>query len=105
MAQKVHSNEQMRASVESGGRSLSQHSQFGLSFIMDGLLRGLSAAEPRVPPAQPVDRGEAQHDHPGLSDDLREEEIEIAEGELQEQSFPIALDHNPTLLSEHIPGI
>lgn len=30
-AQKVHSNEQMRASAESGGKSLSQHSQLGLS--------------------------------------------------------------------------
>jgi len=27
--QKVHSKEQIRASVESGGKSLSQHSQFG----------------------------------------------------------------------------
>ena len=31
VAQKVHSYEQMRASSASGGRSLSQHSQFGLS--------------------------------------------------------------------------
>jgi len=30
-AQNVHSNEQMRASVASGGKSLSQHSQLGLS--------------------------------------------------------------------------
>jgi hypothetical protein len=30
-AQKVHSNEQMRASVESGGKSLSHRSQPGLS--------------------------------------------------------------------------
>lgn len=30
-AQNVHSNEQMRASADSGGRSLSQHSQLGLS--------------------------------------------------------------------------
>jgi len=30
-AQNVHSNEQIRASVESGGKSLSQHSQLGLS--------------------------------------------------------------------------
>jgi hypothetical protein len=29
--QKVHSKEQMRASVDSGGRSKSQHSQFGLN--------------------------------------------------------------------------
>ena len=29
-AQKVHSKEQMRASVDSGGKSLSQHSQLGL---------------------------------------------------------------------------
>lgn len=29
-AQKVHSKLQIRASVEDGGRSLSQHSQFGL---------------------------------------------------------------------------
>jgi hypothetical protein len=28
----VHSNEQIRASCESGGRSRSQHSQLGLSF-------------------------------------------------------------------------
>jgi hypothetical protein len=32
VAQNVHSNVQMRASSESGGRSRSQHSQFGLSF-------------------------------------------------------------------------
>lgn len=32
--QKVHSKEQMRASAESGGRSLSQHSQLGLSASM-----------------------------------------------------------------------
>lgn len=32
--QKVHSNEQMHASVDSGGRSLSQYSQFGLSSSM-----------------------------------------------------------------------
>ena len=30
-AQKVHSNEQTRATVDSGGKSLSQHSQLGLS--------------------------------------------------------------------------
>src|SRR5262245_51055938 len=30
--QKVHSNEQIRASAESGGRSRSQHSQFGRSW-------------------------------------------------------------------------
>ena len=30
-AQKVHSNEQIRASGASGGRPLSQHSQLGLS--------------------------------------------------------------------------
>jgi hypothetical protein len=33
--QKVHSNEQMRASGESGGRSLSQHSQLGRISSMD----------------------------------------------------------------------
>ena len=33
-AQKVHSNEQMRASVAAGVKSLSQHSQFGLSSSM-----------------------------------------------------------------------
>lgn len=33
-AQKVHSKVQITASKLSGGRSLSQHSQFGLSFIM-----------------------------------------------------------------------
>ena len=36
VAQKVHSNEQMRASVESGGRGLSQHSQLGRSWSMEG---------------------------------------------------------------------
>ena len=41
-AQKVHSNEQTRASVASGGRSLLQHSQFGLSSSMVLLLRRLS---------------------------------------------------------------
>jgi hypothetical protein len=30
-AQNVHSNEQIRASVDSGARSVLQHSQFGLS--------------------------------------------------------------------------
>jgi hypothetical protein len=34
--QKVHSNEQIIASRESGGRSLSQHSQLGLSKSMIG---------------------------------------------------------------------
>ena len=33
--QKVHSKEQIRASVESGGRSLSQHSQEGLSSSIE----------------------------------------------------------------------
>lgn len=33
-AQNVHSKEQIRASVDSGGRSLSQHSQLGLSCSM-----------------------------------------------------------------------
>jgi hypothetical protein len=33
-AQKVHSKEQMRAAVESGGRSRSQHSQLGRSCSM-----------------------------------------------------------------------
>lgn len=33
-AQKVHSKEQIRASADSGGRSVSQHSQFGLSCSM-----------------------------------------------------------------------
>ncbi|WIG50903.1 MAG: Enoyl-CoA hydratase [Afipia sp.] len=32
--QNVHSNVQITASLLSGGRSLSQHSQFGLSFII-----------------------------------------------------------------------
>lgn len=32
--QNVHSNEQMTASVDSGGKSLSQHSQFGLNSNM-----------------------------------------------------------------------
>ena len=33
-AQKVHSKEQIRASVESGGRSALQHSQLGLNWSM-----------------------------------------------------------------------
>jgi hypothetical protein len=37
-AQNVHSKVQIRASGLSGGRSRSQHSQFGFSFIMAGLL-------------------------------------------------------------------
>lgn len=37
--QNVHSKEQIRASVDSGGKSLSQHSQFGLSCSMS---RGVS---------------------------------------------------------------
>ena len=36
-AQNVHSKVQIRASGLSGGRSRSQHSQFGLSFIIAGL--------------------------------------------------------------------
>lgn len=40
-AQKVHSKEQIRASVESGGRSLSQHSQLGRSWSMGWLSVGL----------------------------------------------------------------
>jgi hypothetical protein len=35
-SQKVHSKEQMRAIVESGGRSRSQHSQLGRSCRMGG---------------------------------------------------------------------
>jgi hypothetical protein len=34
VTQKVHSNEQMRASSDSGGRSLSQHSQLGRNSSM-----------------------------------------------------------------------
>jgi hypothetical protein len=34
-AQKVHSNEQIIASVDSGGKSLSQHSQFGRICSME----------------------------------------------------------------------
>jgi hypothetical protein len=37
-AQKVHSNEQIRASVVDGGKSLLQHSQFGLSSSMVSFL-------------------------------------------------------------------
>jgi hypothetical protein len=37
-AQNVHSKLQIRASGLSGGRSRSQHSQFGFSFIMAGSL-------------------------------------------------------------------
>src|SRR5690606_37500409 len=37
-SQKVHSNEQVRARVDSGGRSTSQHSQGGLSISMTGSL-------------------------------------------------------------------
>ena len=33
--QNVHSNEQMRASLDSGGRSALQHSQLGRSWSMD----------------------------------------------------------------------
>jgi hypothetical protein len=40
VAQKVHSNEQIRASVESGGRSLLQHSQPGLSSSISMLPEG-----------------------------------------------------------------
>lgn len=40
--QNVHSNEQIRASRESGGRSLSQHSQLGRSSSID--VSGLSGA-------------------------------------------------------------
>ena len=36
--QKVHSKEQILASVESGGRSLSQHSQEGLSLSIEKIL-------------------------------------------------------------------
>ena len=32
--QNVHSNEQIKASTDSGGKSLSQHSQFGLNSNM-----------------------------------------------------------------------
>jgi hypothetical protein len=41
LAQNVHSNEQMRASVESGGKFLSQHSQPGRSSSMSILLRSV----------------------------------------------------------------
>jgi hypothetical protein len=34
VVQNVHSNVQITAAPLSGGRSLSQHSQFGLSFII-----------------------------------------------------------------------
>ncbi|KNC15331.1 hypothetical protein AC790_03030 [Pantoea sp. RIT-PI-b] len=39
VTQKVHSNEQMRASGDSGGKSLSQHSQLGRSSSMIFLLK------------------------------------------------------------------
>ena len=41
-AQKVHSKEQIRASALSGGRSRSQHSQFGFSLSM-GVFRRRSS--------------------------------------------------------------
>ena len=37
-AQKVHSKVQMRASALSGGRSASQHSQFGFRTSIEGLM-------------------------------------------------------------------
>jgi hypothetical protein len=40
--QNVHSKEQIRASVESGGRSLLQHSQFGRNWSIDDLYRAFS---------------------------------------------------------------
>ena len=40
-AQNVHSNEQIRASEASGGRSLSQHSQFGLSCNISTSRKGV----------------------------------------------------------------
>ena len=44
--QNVHSNEQIRASVESGGRSLSQHSQPGRNASMaEFLMFGVTAAD------------------------------------------------------------
>ena len=39
-AQNVHSNEQMRAASESGGKSQSQHSQFGLTSSIRKLRTG-----------------------------------------------------------------
>jgi hypothetical protein len=44
LVQKVHSKEQIKASVASGGRSLSQHSQFGLSSS------AISPAQPLTSP-------------------------------------------------------
>jgi hypothetical protein len=38
VAQNVHSNVQIIAAMLSGGRSLSQHSQFGFSFIITAAL-------------------------------------------------------------------
>jgi len=40
-AQKVHSNEQIKASFDSGGKSRSQHSQLGLNSSIDNYLFGL----------------------------------------------------------------
>jgi hypothetical protein len=78
-AQNVHSNEQIRASVDSGGRSLSQHSQFGRSCsIGDGFLAkeresslaraGAStesgmAAEAGAGRARDVERKQMRRDH------------------------------------------
>jgi hypothetical protein len=42
--QKVHSNEHITASRDSGGRSRLQHSQLGFSFSIAGLLFGGCAA-------------------------------------------------------------
>ena len=61
VAQKVHSNEQMRASVESGGRGLSQHSQLGRSWSMEGSVEtsftGLYRAGPHTGLHSSVEQG------------------------------------------------
>lgn len=85
VAQNVHSKVQIIASRLSGGRSLSQHSQFGLSFIIGSLLRTVSDAKAPVAPTQPINRRQRQHHHNSLADDLACEKFETAEGEPQEQ--------------------
>jgi hypothetical protein len=68
-AQKVHSKLQISASPESGGKSLSQHSQFGRNSSMDGLVdRGDAGESATAPgewigsaPAMPAPRVQAGH--------------------------------------------
>src|SRR5207249_11441033 len=67
-AQKVHSNEHIKASVDSGGRSRSQHSQFGRNASMGRssslrVLKGrIGEGDPRVLPLQ--ETVQVQEPHP-----------------------------------------